>query len=308
MFGCVSNPADPEKAELYFKLGNAYFDLGKFPDAVNAYLRALDYDESLKPARYNLARVYVETGRIEEAEEIVLELLEEEPENTLLMSTLAWVRYIDGDVEGALEQYQNVLDRLPGDTDTLFNISRIYEELEREEDALSTLLELYDREPDPQYLSRIARLYETTGNPESAAQYLELYLDQVKEPKEAIGQFHQLARVYATLEEYGEAYKKYNTAIEMSEEKNTGELLFERSRILLLYIEDYESGLADLRASLEKGFAERERLDELLEEIVPGQVDEVREMYAEYGIGAGDREPGSGSAPDTNSEGTGAPP
>ena len=61
-----------------------------------AYQRALELDPSLAAATYNLARLYIEDRRFDEAEEILLALVGADEENTLLYETLGWLQFRAG--------------------------------------------------------------------------------------------------------------------------------------------------------------------------------------------------------------------
>lgn len=55
-----------EKAQIYFRLGNLYFDTQKLEHAEYAYRRAIDFDPKHINAHYNLGVVYKKQGRISE--------------------------------------------------------------------------------------------------------------------------------------------------------------------------------------------------------------------------------------------------
>jgi len=56
-----------EKAKIYFRLGNLYFDAGKLEHAEYAYRKAIDLDPKHISAHYNLGVVYKKQGRISES-------------------------------------------------------------------------------------------------------------------------------------------------------------------------------------------------------------------------------------------------
>ncbi|HIC95826.1 TPA: tetratricopeptide repeat protein [Candidatus Bipolaricaulota bacterium] len=55
-----------EKAKIYFRLGNIYFDAGDLERAEYAYKRAIEHDPEHLNAHHNLAVVYRRQGRIGE--------------------------------------------------------------------------------------------------------------------------------------------------------------------------------------------------------------------------------------------------
>jgi tetratricopeptide (TPR) repeat protein len=56
-----------EKAKIYFRLGNIYFDAGKLEHAEYAYRRAIDLDPHHINAHHNLSVVLRKQGRFSEA-------------------------------------------------------------------------------------------------------------------------------------------------------------------------------------------------------------------------------------------------
>lgn len=56
-----------EKAKLYFRLGNIYFDAGKLDHAEYAYRRVIDIDPTHANAHHNLSVVVRQQGKLSEA-------------------------------------------------------------------------------------------------------------------------------------------------------------------------------------------------------------------------------------------------
>ncbi|MCS6937300.1 MAG: tetratricopeptide repeat protein [Candidatus Bipolaricaulota bacterium] len=56
-----------EKAKIYFRLGNIYFDAGKLDHAEYAYRRAIDCDPNHVNAHHNLSVVLRKQGRLSES-------------------------------------------------------------------------------------------------------------------------------------------------------------------------------------------------------------------------------------------------
>jgi len=56
-----------KRAQIYFRLGNIYFDLGNLERAEYAYKKAIEHDPEHVSAHHNLAVVYRRRGKIAEA-------------------------------------------------------------------------------------------------------------------------------------------------------------------------------------------------------------------------------------------------
>lgn len=70
--------ADRAKANIYAVLGNIYFTTKEYGDALENYKKALetakkiDYEERVVTLQGDIANVYIETGKLEKAEDILL--------------------------------------------------------------------------------------------------------------------------------------------------------------------------------------------------------------------------------------------
>jgi len=76
-----------EKARIYFRLGNIYFDAGDLDRAEYAYLRAIEHDPEHVSAHHNLSVVYRRQGRIGEYVKLrkrALKLAQRHPEQVQL--------------------------------------------------------------------------------------------------------------------------------------------------------------------------------------------------------------------------------
>ena len=279
---CATGVPEIEVADLYFKLGSAYFDLAQYDNAVSAYSQALDLDSTLVKAGYNLAHVYLETGRLEEAKRMLESLMADEPDNTILLSTLAWATYREGDLEGALALYEQVRDKLEGDPDTLFNAATLLWELERYEEALSGFLELYELDQSSEYLSVISELYAATGDADKAIVYLERFI--VERPAPSAEKI-SLAILYEDVRDYGKSVAMFDEIIEESEEVDP-QVHFDRARILLVYIEDYIGGVEGIEAALTGGYSDRSAIDQLTELLPTAVSDEIIALANRLGLSA----------------------
>lgn len=292
--GCVTGVPESDVANLYFTLGKAYFDLGQFDNAVKAYAQALEYDPSLAKAGYNLAHVYLETGRISDAKDILEDLLDDDPENTIVLSTLGWAYYLEGNLTEALAIYQRVSDRLSGDVDALFNTATLLWRLERYDEALDTFLELREIDPTGDYVPSIAELYELLGESEQAIAYWELY---VTGHDDSTAERLRLAHLYASARDYGKAVRMYSDAIDRLKTPDAN-ALFERAKILLVYIEDFELGLKELVEAFDAGYSDEAAVSELAAEAPAEVKTELVRLVEERGFAI--EEPGT---PDSQIEG-----
>ena len=277
--GCATGGVpEAEVAQLYYNLGNTYFELNQLDSAIRAYQHAISLDESLVTAGYNLARVHIESGKIEEGKKLLEQLLEEDPENSILLGTLGWAYYLQSDFDSSLALYLQILERIANVQNALFNAAVLSEKLDKKDDALVFYLQLYDLKPSAEVLYRLGYLYFDLNEPAKAIEYLEVYRKEAPEDYDGL---LTLSRAYALERYYANALELYDLVLEVNE--NDPVVYFEKAEIQLLYIENLEEGIKSLRAALEYEFDDNTRLMELLDSPELKYRDDVSKLYDELG-------------------------
>ncbi|MBN1686003.1 MAG: tetratricopeptide repeat protein [Spirochaetales bacterium] len=277
--GCESGVPPEEVAQVYYNLGNAYFELEKYSLAVTAYLNALALDDTLPQAGYNLARVYIESGDYKQGLAALSELLKQDPGNSLVLSTIGWTHYLSAEYEEALGVFDEILQRTPTDRRGLYNAAVLALKLDRKEDALGYFQRLYSETAEAETLYRIAALYVDLERWEEAVEALTEYL--AKNPDDADA-YYDLGIAYAAERYYGKALDAFQAGIELK--KNDPLLHFEKAVVLLLYIENVDEGLKALTAAVENGFKDTERISALLGADELLFKEEVRSLFKEKGV------------------------
>ncbi len=257
--GCETGVPPEEVAQVYYNLGNAYFELEEFGPAATAYLNALALDDSLPQAGYNLARAYVEAGDYEKGLEALTDLLEEDPANNLIMSTIGWTHYLQGDYELALETFELMLERTPTDEHGLYNAAVLSLKLEKKEAALGYFQRLHKETGEVEILYRIASIQLDLQRWGDAIDTLSRYIDERPEDADA---YYDLGIAFAAERYYGRALEALEAGIELK--KNDPLFYFEKAVILILYIENIDEGLKALDAAVKAGFKDLERVRALL--------------------------------------------
>ena len=275
ILACETGIPPGEVAELYYNLGNAYFDLNEFDSAVNAYLNALALDSTLPQAGYNLARVYIESGKIDEGMEELNRLLEEDPENGILMSTLAWAHFLQGEYEAAYEVYVGITKRTPTDQNGLYNAAVLAWKLEKRTEALQFYERLYAESGENEVLYRVTSILMDMERWSDAIDQLLIYLNQNPSDGDA---YFDLGLAYAAEQLYGDALDAFDNAIELKSDDPS--ILFEKAVVLLLFIENLEEGVKHLDLAVNAGFNDTNLVADLInaEELL--FTEEVREFFA----------------------------
>ena len=303
--GCTTTMDRSELATEYYNLGTAFFDLGDLTRSADYLSRALELDESLARASYNLARVYALQGRFVEAEELLQSLKALEPENTMVLKTLGYVAYSRGDLDAAAVAYDDVLRIDPGSVNAFYNRAIIADESNEPERAAELLRSARAIDDgDAGVLDLLASVEERLGNAESAISALE--------DLKALGSTNsdallRLAALYEVAERYDRALEELEGVIVAGESlESQAEALFRKGRILLTAAQEPEAGLEALRSSFASGFADAERIEQLRDDPALVASGEVRELLAESGLlpdaSSSDEIEDDGGAPDDTSE------
>lgn len=273
--GCAATLTPAELAVEYLNLGNAYFELGRFEDAGQYFLRAVDLDPSLNRAGYNLARAYIEQGRPSEAVPILEELLGEDPDNRLVMEALGYAHYDLGNAEEALNHYDRLVRLSVVDPRILFNAGYIHQEFDNDErafDLYSLAAEITPDDADIQWA--LAQTAFAIDEIEAGLAAAQAYRDLLGAPPEAADTLEELGDLYREYRYYDRALEAYDAA---AAGEAAARVVFKRAEILLTEAGELELGLEALQRAVELGFSDTAAAQALLEreELVDPQAVEL---------------------------------
>jgi tetratricopeptide (TPR) repeat protein len=96
--------------EIYFHLGNAYYETGDTDGAVAAFLKAVELDPRYFKAEVNLALMYDEQEKYAQAIEVFEQAAEIEPKNPEVWSHMGNTYYAQGQYAKAMELYRKALE------------------------------------------------------------------------------------------------------------------------------------------------------------------------------------------------------
>jgi len=258
----------------YYNLAQEYISLDQYAKAADALRVALRWNPSLKEAVYNLGLVLAREGAWEDSQGYLLQLLQEDPENTLILKALGYLAYQRGDSREAVRYYDKAFEVNPFDKDTLWNLFLLEKE-DSPQQATAYLKELRPftgLEPD--------QLQSAMGVVERIEAYdllEEVSLAAARSPEDPLDS----TTVLLTLGRAYEAQEKYSEAISLYSEnyaEGNGAFLFARGRIYLLFIAEVEAGFEDLQSAVEAGFSDREAFQALTEEL-PSDLKEAMEEF-----------------------------
>lgn len=108
---------NPKVWNAWFLLGWGLRRLERFSDAKQAFLECLKVGGDKNPDTYNeLSLCHIQEKNFAEAQKCLLKALGMEPENTKVISNLGYLALAQGDIQGARNYFQTVLEYNPKDT------------------------------------------------------------------------------------------------------------------------------------------------------------------------------------------------
>ncbi len=219
---------DPEITDAYFTLGNIYFKMRRFPEAIASFLQSLEKKPDDSFAVINIANAYAAMRRSDEAERFVLDYIGRGFPDPQLYFLLGNIFVIDKDFDKAAGYFKECLARNAesaashnglgaiyvetGDTaraeehiraalglnpelsGTHYNLAQVFEKQGRLREAEEAYLEELRLSPSHfKSMYNLARLYRRQGNEASELEYLDKSV--ATEPEFPLSYFY-LARIH----------------------------------------------------------------------------------------------------------------
>lgn len=158
--------------EGQMNLGLLHSARGDRTRAVEDYRRALDLDSAFVPASENLATLLDGLGRSDEAEAVLLDAIQENPDSGDLLYSLGLVRAEDNRLSLAVDDLERAVELLPGRPRIRYNFALALQRLGRRREAEAELLEAYRIGPDdPDVAQALAILYTQDGRSADAVRW-----------------------------------------------------------------------------------------------------------------------------------------
>ncbi len=278
---CASGISRTDLAADYYDIANAYYDAGKTDKAAEYYGKAVSLNPKLAGANYNLARIYIETGRITDGINILNDLLKRDPSNVMLLVTRAYALSKLGKYDEALADYNQVLDRNPYDKGALYNAAVVEHTLGNNTKAYDLMKRAQALAPDnADILFKLGTYAADAGETSVAVNSL---VDYVKQKPDDTNALDLLGDLYVKEEYYDKALQTYDLVLA---KKPSPTVMFKKAKILLTAVEDSEKGLKTLEDALKAGYNDQKELNDLLSAKNLVSPDAVRSLIEKY-IGQG---------------------
>ncbi len=112
--GAIKMPQTPPQiAAPHFEKGNDLFNEGQKQEAVKAFEKALKIQPDLLPATFNMAVALGDLGQFDQAEKILLDVVEKDASIVETYHSLGYVYYKKGDRKKAKKYFKTALDLAP---------------------------------------------------------------------------------------------------------------------------------------------------------------------------------------------------
>lgn len=174
-----------EKKQLannYFEFGLKSQRSGNLREAEDCYLKAMELDPDYHPARLNLSSLYLEKGRMAEAEKELNYLLSKAPEEAKALYNMALLCYRKKELVKAEKYLDRLLLSEPDNSKAYLLKGKIYEGQKELIQAIKVYFKAYQIDSnDPQILYSLGRAKDLCGEKKEALNYYALFLKSYSE-------------------------------------------------------------------------------------------------------------------------------
>jgi tetratricopeptide (TPR) repeat protein len=171
-----------QMANNYFEFGLKSQRSGNLREAEDCYLKALELDSDFHPARLNLSSIYLEKGRMAEAEKELNRLLSKKSAETKVLYNMALLCYRKKEYKNAEEYLDKLLISEPDNSKAYLLRGKISENQNELRDAIIAYSKAYQIDPnDPQILYSLGRANDLRGEKKEALNYYSLFLKTYSE-------------------------------------------------------------------------------------------------------------------------------
>ncbi|MDQ1265511.1 MAG: Tetratricopeptide repeat protein [Bacteroidota bacterium] len=140
---------DGQNVEALSQLGMAYNKLGINDSSDMAYSKALKYDPDNPLINNNYAYSLAERGyRLDEAYSMARRALDSEPDNPSYLDTFAWILFMQGDNETALNYILKAIDAGAASDEVYEHLGEIYLKSGKKAEAKKAFEEALEKNPD----------------------------------------------------------------------------------------------------------------------------------------------------------------
>jgi arylsulfatase A-like enzyme/predicted Zn-dependent protease len=241
---------DPAIGDAHFSLGNVLYKAKRFPEAAEAFKKALELKPDDSFAAINVANCYQAMGRYDEAEKFVLGYVARGFQDSQLFFLLGNIKVHHGQPDQAIPYFEKCLEKNPGSASAQNALGAVYlnrdgaGDLTRAEEHLAAAAAINPTLMSLRY--NMAQVREKQGRLDEAAG---LYLQEIKDAPKSYKALYNLSRVYRQLGREDEELETLRKTIEVEPEFPLA--YFHVARILLRRGGDYQEAIALAKKGIE---------------------------------------------------------
>jgi arylsulfatase A-like enzyme/Flp pilus assembly protein TadD len=140
--------ANPKNPQSWYQLATLYLDLGRLGDAEETFKEAQAANPKMGAARNGLGVIAFTRGRLDEAERLIGQALELEPQLRTAQYNLGRIAEARGDVRRAEGLYREELAVYPDNGKARFNLAQLWRQRGERERYLGELRQAVEHAPD----------------------------------------------------------------------------------------------------------------------------------------------------------------
>ena len=160
---------DPERKQVWFRLGYLQWLRDNAAGAVDSFARALQLKTAWPEAEINLALACHRSGQYERAENVLLGLIDREPENVEALKGLATVALAQNRLERSLELHEKLLQLVGSNAEICYNCGVLAQNLNQLERAVQYYRHAVSARPDfPEALLNLGHALKALGHEDEA--------------------------------------------------------------------------------------------------------------------------------------------
>ncbi len=126
----------PKDSEIHNNIGNIYFEIGKFDEAKNFYIKAINLNNNYFSAYCNLGSIFLKTGKINDAKLNFKKAISLNSDFIDAYVGLAIAMETNGEYKEAENLYKKVISKKKHIPEVYFNLGNILQKQEKFEDAI----------------------------------------------------------------------------------------------------------------------------------------------------------------------------
>ncbi len=264
---------DPKSADAQYLFGEVEEKNRNLRAAYGHYLRAVELDDSNLDAHNKLARLYLLSGNLKDAQKQLDVIIAKAPKNPHVKMLELLISVRKGEIDKAISMASNIIDKDKNKTGPIFLLSRLYLKKKEVEAAIKTLVEGIKNNPDAVSLRLgLGDIYAMQKNYAGAEQVLKEII--ALKPNE-LGYRQRLAKFYIGTKKYNKAEAVLDDLVKLDTKDESYELLLVEFLAKYRSVKDAETELLTAVHNHPDAFNLRFALAKLYEKIKPQKVESV---------------------------------